>query len=1136
MEVSLEQGLADTPAYRASLLRAEDTLQDFVTRMRSIVAATNTACDAGTKYSQASTRLADELANFTAEHPGPLAPRKFGGSDSTSTAELGAADQAVVDRVVGSLSNFADTLAGLERYREMLHLQTAAVLAEPIESFVANEVVIRSRHKRHIFEESSRTVEQRQARYAALDRSADRTVVEDHRTQILNAKQDFQQVSLDYAVSINDVIRVRHLRVLQAVLTFMQGQFAFFHQAHDLMKDLQPAMDGLFSFTNELERSYHDDKARQEEERRELSNKVRSAQLEESESGVPPSASCTAAVDPASIIPSGKRGGHNAPPPRVVAATNGRPILQQGFLYKKSKKRKGVWKRCYFLCDGSQLLYQRLVSPQPTSWMSASLSYLQAAASGFRGGGGGGATASGASSNATSATGLATPSSTSNATFSSNPSGASGGEPVQGGTAAGGGISSPFKAGRAGQSATGTLGSTSGATSSASDDASDLGAHVRGFSPLISLAMLQTCMVRAFVGEDAAIDHRSHVFELVSPKRTLLLQAASEEERLAWIAALQQGIATSLGLGTSSHVAAPPANPTPPLTLPPSASSTAAQSTATAADSTGDAALAAASQPGGSASVSLGGSHDLLPQAGDSDDADDVLSGEEDGGPRSPLPLKLVPTLSSAEIETLRQELEHFADNQACADCGAAAPTWASINLGIAVCIECSGIHRKMGVHISKVRSLTLDKWDPALLQMMKSIGNVVSNRVYEASLRSSDNPPASDAGSAATPRKPSPTSSMAEREAFIRAKYEAKLFVAPAAIAGSDSADGLSLEQQLATACVQHDMQAIVRLVAEGADVNAKAAIDEDSQVVASRSKRVSDTSASGSSAPIAAVGSMSSLSEQNEHTDESGATDNEPAATPRSPSPESPRSPSPESPGPVDDALAPLNAQPGLRRVSSQRGTSYSTSSDSSINRSTRVSATPSTDTSSAGLTPLQRIVMNQWMEAAVYLLQHSADPDAGDSYNVSPRLLCQTLALDNLLRIFQVFASAKPPASAASSATATPQSRSDYVYVTGWLKKQGGTIRSWRNRFMILRGNTLFYFKAREDGIFQGDVAPKALGRVKLPTYSIHEAPAETNHAFGFKAMHATQRTYYFIAESAAEMARWMDAMRTASQSAA
>jgi hypothetical protein len=47
--------------------------------------------------------------------------------------------------------------------------------------------------------------------------------------------------------------------------------------------------------------------------------------------------------------------------------------------------------------------------------------------------------------------------------------------------------------------------------------------------------------------------------------------------------------------------------------------------------------------------------------------------------------------------------------NHVCADCGATEPDWASLNLGILLCIECSGVHRQLGVHISKVRSCTLD-------------------------------------------------------------------------------------------------------------------------------------------------------------------------------------------------------------------------------------------------------------------------------------------------------------------------------------------------------------------------------------------------------------------------------------------
>ncbi|XP_073281544.1 probable ADP-ribosylation factor GTPase-activating protein AGD15 [Primulina huaijiensis] len=74
-------------------------------------------------------------------------------------------------------------------------------------------------------------------------------------------------------------------------------------------------------------------------------------------------------------------------------------------------------------------------------------------------------------------------------------------------------------------------------------------------------------------------------------------------------------------------------------------------------------------------------------------------------------------------------------DNRQCADCLSKAPRWASVNLGVFICMQCSGIHRSLGVHISKVRSTTLDTWLPEQVVLMQMIGNEKSNNYWEAEL-----------------------------------------------------------------------------------------------------------------------------------------------------------------------------------------------------------------------------------------------------------------------------------------------------------------------------------------------------------------------------------------------------------------
>ena len=114
-------------------------------------------------------------------------------------------------------------------------------------------------------------------------------------------------------------------------------------------------------------------------------------------------------------------------------------------------------------------------------------------------------------------------------------------------------------------------------------------------------------------------------------------------------------------------------------------------------------------------------------------------------------------------------------DDATCADCFAPNPGWASTNLGVLLCTDCAGCHRSLGPQISRVRSVSLDRWSPELSEMVEALERRGANaEVWEACLPSwVQRPPPSNAA------QPGGAN---EREAFVRLKYQRRDFCQMAA------------------------------------------------------------------------------------------------------------------------------------------------------------------------------------------------------------------------------------------------------------------------------------------------------------------------------------------------------------------
>ena len=159
-------------------------------------------------------------------------------------------------------------------------------------------------------------------------------------------------------------------------------------------------------------------------------------------------------------------------------------------------------------------------------------------------------------------------------------------------------------------------------------------------------------------------------------------------------------------------------------------------------------------------------------------------------------------------MKLLQEIRERDHGNLWCADCNSNFKTeWVSINLGIILCIECSGIHRSLGTHVSKIRSLTLDtvSFTADIVEIIVQIGNRLSNQIWEAKLDPS--------------QKPNAQATRDQRLRFITDKYVERTYVTPisATLSHYSTAD-----ETLLASIKKNDIQQVLYAIALRANPNA--------------------------------------------------------------------------------------------------------------------------------------------------------------------------------------------------------------------------------------------------------------------------------------------------------------------------
>lgn len=277
---------------------------------------------------------------------------------------------------------------------------------------------------------------------------------------------------------------------------------------------------------------------------------------------------------------------------------------------------------------------------------------------------------------------------------------------------------------------------------------------------------------------EARNSERRFCFEVITPQFKRIYQATSEEDMGNWIKAINNALQSAVeGRGVSSP---------PPV----------AKSDPTAGRDIGSVLTGKSSSYSGQHSHSSG-----------SNNNNSNVSRRTTVGGRPSYVRSDSNSFEENPSRLLQVVREADRGNNWCADCGSASKVeWVSINLGIILCIECSGIHRSLGTHVSKIRSLTLDinSFSNDIVEILLQIGNRVSNLIWEATLDQS--------------QKPNESSTREQRLNFITAKYCEGAYVEQLPSSRSSFA---TPNETLVASIKKNDIQGVLYGIALRANVN---------------------------------------------------------------------------------------------------------------------------------------------------------------------------------------------------------------------------------------------------------------------------------------------------------------------------